>query len=159
MEWFLTKPVDPNRLLQLVEHYGGISTRRQSTTGEPNQHIQLNWLYEQFGGDEEAVLEIIEAFLDEIDSLWLSLFKGAIHGTCEKIRADAHALKGSLQNVGAHPAAEVARQVEAAAKAGKTSEARELIESLTSKIKSAKECAVKLHTERSTPKNATSLTV
>jgi protein-histidine pros-kinase len=159
MEWFLTKPVDPNRLLQLVEHFGGISTRRQSTTGEPNQHIQLNWLYEQFGGDEEAVLEIIEAFLDEIDSLWLSLFKGAIHGTCEKIRADAHALKGSLQNVGAHPAAEVARQVEAAAKAGKTSEARELIESLTSKIKSAKECAVKLHTERSTPKNATSLTV
>jgi two-component system sensor histidine kinase/response regulator len=159
MEWFLTKPVDPNRLLQLVEHFGGIATRRQPNTGEPNQEIKLHWLYEQFSGDEEAVAEIIEAFIDEIDSLWLSLFRGAVNGTTEDIRAHAHALKGSLQNVGAHSAAEVARQVEAAAKAGKTSEARELIESLVSKIKLAKESAVKLHSERNAPKSGTILTV
>lgn len=159
MEWFLTKPVDPNRLLQLVEHFGGIATRKQPTTGEPNQEIKLHWLYEQFGGDDEAVAEIIEAFIEEIDSLWLSLFRGAVQGTNEDIRAHAHALKGSLQNVGAQSAAEVARQVEAAAKAGKTSEARELIESLVSKIKLAKECAVKLHSERNAPKSGTNLTV
>ena len=159
MEWFITKPVDPNRLLQLVEHFGGIAAQRVTHAHELSQAINLNWLYEQFGGDEEAVAEIIEAFIDEIDSLWLSLFRGAVRGTNEDIRAHAHALKGSLQNVGAESAAEVAKQVEAAAKAGKTSEARELIESLVGKIKSTKECAVKLHAERTAPKDGPIITV
>lgn len=148
MEWFITKPIDPNRLFQLVDHFTGIGPRKSRQAPTKNSSIDLSWLRGQFAGDEDTVFEVVEAFLDEIDSLWLSLFKCSVGGTDEEIRSRAHALKGSLQNVGAHVAADIAKNIESSAKAQKTEEARELIDLLASEIKSAKECAIELRSQR-----------
>jgi CheY-like chemotaxis protein len=148
MEWFITKPIDPNRLFQLVGHFTEIGPRRSRRAPSRGSAIDLSWLRGQFAGDEDTVFEVVEAFLDEIDSLWLALFKVSIGASNEDIRWRAHALKGSLQNVGAHAAAEIAKRVESEAKSENSEQARELIDVLASEIKAAKECAVALRSQR-----------
>jgi HPt (histidine-containing phosphotransfer) domain-containing protein len=141
MEWCLTRPIDPRRLLQLIEHFGQLSLRNFTGQTVPEGAIDLSWLRTLFQNDEEVVSEILGAFLDEIDSLWLTLFRKVLTKESEGIRMSAHAIKGSLQSVGARAAAESARLIEYAAKAGTLEELDSLVGDLAQQVKSAKECA------------------
>ncbi len=141
MEWCLTKPIEPRRLLQLIEHFGRLSLRKSVSQVAPDGSIDLSWLRSQFDNDEQIVGEILDAFLEEIDSLWLSLFRLVLTRDAEAVRKSAHAIKGSLQNVGARAAAESARAIELAAKQGMLGALDSLIENLAEEVKAAKECA------------------
>jgi two-component system sensor histidine kinase/response regulator len=148
MEWCLTKPIDPRRLLQLIEHFGQLSLGNLAGENNPVEAIDLSWLRTQFENDEDVVSEILGAFLDEIDSLWLTLFRKVLTKESDGIRMSAHAIKGSLQSVGARAAAESARLIEYAAKAGTLEELDSLAGDLAQQVKSAKECAQSLALSR-----------
>jgi two-component system sensor histidine kinase/response regulator len=144
MEWFITKPVDPNRLIQLIDHFGGLVPSTVTTGPGEGDEIDPGWLHSQFDGDRDAIQEILSAFLEEIGELRLDLVEAAAKGEPEEIRARAHAIKGSLQNVGAHAAASIAKEMESLAKAKKGDAAQSLTDTLVSRVQAVEQAAVRL---------------
>lgn len=75
-------------------------------------------LFERFGGDASAVKEVTEAYLEEQLELCNLLRTALDGGDRETVRRATHALKGSVLNICAIRASELAVSLEQKVKAG-----------------------------------------
>lgn len=75
-------------------------------------------LYGRFSGDESVVKEVVEAYLEEQPELCHALTEALRENDGELVRRAIHALKGSLLNVCANKASELAEELELLARVG-----------------------------------------
>ncbi len=83
-------------------------------------------------GTAGLVQRVIAIFLEETPRLIDSMRRGCRESAAERLRLDAHALKGSTANVGADRLNACARRLEAACKAGFPPHAEALIAAIES---------------------------
>ncbi len=90
-------------------------TKIKEGTGDP---VDFSRMMEDFNGDEGFLIEVIEDYISDV-SLQLSAIKeGLIEGDCEKIRKEAHAIKGGALNIGAEALSAVSYELEVCGKTG-----------------------------------------
>lgn len=151
---YLSKPVDPERLEQMIFQYlpknkirktetpeGSIASEdKQEETVLPNKLYEIDELDADFGlkhcGTPETYLETLSVYADttesnckEIESLWQSR---DINGTTIKV----HALKSTSLAIGAENLSELAKKLEFAGKAGDTQTLTAEIDDLINRYKS-----------------------
>ena len=71
------------------------------TNSEETPPIKLSVLDESTEGDEELRLEMIEAFLSDLNKSFTNIDQSLGAGDFQQVRAEAHALKGSALYFGA----------------------------------------------------------
>lgn len=85
------------------------TTRRMKDRG---QRLNLDFLQEMAGGDNEFVIEILEIFLDDAPSTLVSINKGMKEADFSSVKTSVHKLKSSIKVLGEDKLAEFAQLVE-----------------------------------------------
>ncbi len=117
MNDYIAKPI---RIKEIAAKLNDIvAPPKASTTPSNSSAKSVDWdaLRESVGGDEDLLREVVGAFLSETPPLLDSLRQVAQSQDFNQIAGVAHTLKGSLLSIAADSTAEVAREVEQAAKA------------------------------------------
>ncbi len=130
---YISKPIRKNDLLSLISDWTSkISSHQNSemhdkkntihedsenkeVSGEP---VNLKNLLEEFQGDKDFVLEIIEDFISDVTGQLNTIEKALEEGDSEKIKKEAHAVKGGALNINADALSNIAYELEMAGKAG-----------------------------------------
>lgn len=123
MDDYLAKPFTPNELLATVERWGsGLVRPHQAAAGTmaAPAAVDLNSLRTQLrdAGAEDALDDIVDAFLDSVPDRVARLCAALASGTPADVASAAHALKSSCGTIGALPLADLLSEVEAAGMAG-----------------------------------------
>lgn len=86
------------------------------THSEETPPIKLSVLDESTEGDEELRLEMIEAFLSDLNKSFTNIDQSLGAGDFQQVRAEAHALKGSALYFGADRFERLAENLEQVSK-------------------------------------------
>jgi CheY-like chemotaxis protein/HPt (histidine-containing phosphotransfer) domain-containing protein len=131
MDDYLTKPLSPTHLYQVVEkfaaqrearrapHRGGVAPR--------SALLDVAALKERAADDEQLAADLLVIYRDEAPRALQKLERAAANGTAEELRAAAHALKGISASASAVGVQELALAVERASREGDTRRAAELV--------------------------------
>ncbi|MCX7746252.1 MAG: response regulator [Clostridia bacterium] len=139
MDGYVSKPINADELYKTVGslvRIGESYTKPITGQAEP---IDLSNLVTNLNGQKDAVVELIEYFINhyplEVDKL-----EGFIKTKDrENVQSVAHSLKGALANLGGRQASETAHKLEIAAKDGQLDRAEELLAELKSELERFKE--------------------
>jgi PAS domain S-box-containing protein len=94
MDGYLSKPVDPAMLYAVIENPA-------SSPAEPSGPVDDVALMERLGGDEQLFTEVIQSFLEDCPRRLAAIRTAVDLRDAERVRAAAHALKGSAGNLSA----------------------------------------------------------
>jgi len=130
MDDYLTKPVKPTQVLELLQRYCGGSVpppegERTAVASAP-VHASVEEvpvyakkdLVERLGGAEALIPRFMGLFFKGVGPNIIALEEAIGAGDHEKVRTSSHAIKGSSANIGAMQMRETAGGIEAAAKTG-----------------------------------------
>jgi CheY-like chemotaxis protein len=146
MDGYLTKPIRPRALDEVLDQYiaqkrkGGIEPEEALTTPvQTPRTLKEDWvdgheLLERVGGDREFLTELVSLFREDSPKQ-LNRIKTALEkmDPSEVLRG-AHSLRGTLANLAARPAADLAAEIEHAGKAGDLDRAKAAFQSLALKL-------------------------
>jgi PAS domain S-box-containing protein len=146
MDGYLTKPIRPRALDEVLDQYvaqkrkGGIVHEEALTTPvQTPRTVKQEWvdgheLLERVGGDREFLTELVSLFREDCPKQ-LNRIKTALEkmDPSEVLRG-AHSLRGTLANLAARPAADLAAEIEHAGKAGDLDRAKAAFQSLDIKL-------------------------
>jgi HPt (histidine-containing phosphotransfer) domain-containing protein len=146
MDGYLTKPIRPRALDEVLDQYvaqkrkGGIVHEEALTTPvQTPRTVKQEWvdgheLLERVGGDREFLTELVSLFREDCPKQ-LNRIKTALEkmDPSEVLRG-AHSLRGTLANLAARPAADLAAEIEHAGKAGDLDRAKAAFQSLDLKL-------------------------
>ncbi len=142
MDDFISKPVEPELLAQVLKKYLTVkiptscheqeyscsydTLNKKTDAGDSDKALTFGKagtfdkasMIERFGGDEESVDLIVESFVEEAAQIISSLEQAVKIGDLEQIRLLSHSLKGSAANVHANLLNKIAFEMENAAKSG-----------------------------------------
>jgi len=141
MDEFLTKPLDPRLLDRTLDRILGYSDDAAEAAPEPAPAPvdgaqpdldpgRLDELMEMGGGAEQLVRRAIDNFVAGADEALATIREAADAGDAPGLRAAAHKLKGSAQNLGAVAVGAAGLDLELLADAGSTAGADGLVERL-----------------------------
>jgi HPt (histidine-containing phosphotransfer) domain-containing protein len=119
MDGYLAKPIRAQELYQMIE--GSVPLQHFTSPAEstaPTARCDWSAGLRRVGGDEGLLREIAGLMLDECPRLMTELHKHLAAGDVPRVRIAAHTLKGSLDNIGAAAARDLAEQVEEQARQG-----------------------------------------
>jgi CheY-like chemotaxis protein len=105
MDAFVSKPVRREVLFDEVERL---------MTGRENSYqalADLDGLLRKLQGDKESLAELVHLFLDDLPEQTRALFEALKREDRRDLRNAAHALKGSLSNLGAEKGAAAAESI------------------------------------------------
>lgn len=117
MDDYISKPVSPKALLEMVQRWAGKKVLRpsvgidrfQSDAGLP---VDLKRFQGLTGGDKDFEREIIDLFLKDTP-LQLTRLEAAINdGNSSNVEAAAHSIKGAAANMGAEKFRKLAQSLE-----------------------------------------------
>ena len=124
MDDYLSKPVKPSQVLEMLKRYGGVS---EAVPAEPvSAHPPVTTavvfaredLLDRLGGAEALLPRFLGLFFKGIDPHLAALEEAITAGEPDGVRVTSHAIKGSAANIGAMRVRETAAAIEAAAKTG-----------------------------------------
>ena len=124
MDDYVSKPIRPEELSRALERC------LPARVDEALDHATLGKLVSSLGGGDEgreAVLELLDAFLDDAATQMATLHSAVERGDAELAGRTAHTLKSSGATFGAVPFAELCRELEALAREGRLDAAPELL--------------------------------
>ena len=132
MNDYVTKPIDPERLLAVLERWVGANgaargPAKSSPDGVLNREI-LKELREAVGVD--ALGGLIDTFVEELRSRVAAIKAAVTDGDAKALQRQAHALKGSAGNFGASQLRDAAGAVETACEIGDVDRASDLSRSI-----------------------------
>ena len=133
MNDYLSKPIQPQRLLDTIaKHFFSQADPKPEPQKEatPQGEILDKSRLADFGYDESFFEEILAEFLAEAPSHINNVKEALQSGDAEKIRHEAHSLKGMAANLGAQRLAHAAHKLEIASKNNDNGKARILTEDL-----------------------------
>ncbi|MFN8390958.1 MAG: CHASE4 domain-containing protein [Bdellovibrionota bacterium] len=125
MDDYIAKPIDADILFQKL---------RSIEPSAATEHVRWDELKKRFDGSIDFIKEIVECFREEEPPLRVKLAAALESGDGEAIRQAAHAIKASLVNVGARPAAELAFVLEDRGAKKDTADLQASFESLCASI-------------------------
>ena len=100
MDGYLTKPLSRDRLVATVEGRDGGDRARAGAPPAAGALDRARML-EYLGGDEELMLEVVRLFLEDCPRRLAAIASAIEDRAADRLRAAAHALKGSAGNLGA----------------------------------------------------------
>jgi signal transduction histidine kinase/CheY-like chemotaxis protein/HPt (histidine-containing phosphotransfer) domain-containing protein len=145
MDDYLTKPVKPSQLLQLLDKFYSRSIEpAEAVTGDtpaaaitapdelgaPAVVFARDELLERLGGRSEMIPRFVGLFCKGVSSELEGLVTALAAGDADRVRRHAHAIKGSSGNIAAQRMHKTAGLIEKAAKAGDLTEAPQQLTSL-----------------------------
>lgn len=116
MNDYLVKPIHREEL-------HGLLTKWLPESVVETDQIDLSYLREIAGDDEEFQRDVIVAYMEALPGLISELQDADRQRDLDRIRRAAHTLKGSSRSIGANPFASLCEAAEEAAKVGEPSEA------------------------------------
>jgi HPt (histidine-containing phosphotransfer) domain-containing protein len=90
--------------------------------------VAVRALYELLGGDREALVELVDSFLDEAPQRLTELRRGADQGDAGLVGRAAHTLKSNGSTFGAVELASLCRRLELAARANELAGSADLVD-------------------------------
>lgn len=139
MDDYISKPIDPQRLLEVVQRWSEPHTPQkvvpQEADSEEGGHpedapIKLRAALNRFGGDKEFLKEMLREFLDSLPGLLTSLEKAAKTNDAKTVQRQAHKIKGTAMNLGAQGIADLALHLEGLGPGADLAHAGEMIQDL-----------------------------
>ncbi len=147
MDDYLTKPIDPRELEQTLSRWlsaparasagNGAGVEREAVAADPappggdggaeEPPVEKEELLRRMGGDRGLVAEVVKVFLDTYPDLLAELSLAAAEREGERLWQTAHSLKGSLANLAARGASELAAEIERLARQGELDRAAGLV--------------------------------
>jgi CheY-like chemotaxis protein/HPt (histidine-containing phosphotransfer) domain-containing protein len=139
MVGYVAKPIRPLELLEAVAAVTGGGAGSPAATGaEPAAGPSIDWAtaLHHVGGDRELLCELVAIFLEQCPQ-WLHDLRAAVHAQeAPKLKATAHALKGTLGSLAAQSAYDLALRLENLGRQGRTEGAPELLAVLEDELTS-----------------------
>ena len=146
MNDYLSKPVDADMLCQKLIQWHNVSEQQKpvaspieeiiTTFDEQYNDEQVLWdkdsLRKRVRNNEQLVNNLVQLYLDETPQVYEQLLQTLSDHNWTEIIAHAHKLKGSTNNLGGLMLADIAAQIESAAKQQDDSQLASLHASLTS---------------------------
>ena len=120
MDAYLSKPIRPEELDRVLEFYTSSGTAKRDSRGdaEPIGSVNLEALLQRVDGDRGFIAELAEIFREDYPRHLKALRDGVISSDSERVRGEAHALKGALSNLSATQACLLAASLETKGKSG-----------------------------------------
>ena len=128
MDDYLTKPIDRDRLSEVINRYlppsegsGGLAESRNPipiASRPRSQPVDWERLMLTADNDRDFAGELVQLFIESGDSVLQDIRDALERGDMAAIGRAAHSLKGSSANMCASPASEAAARLESAARAG-----------------------------------------
>jgi len=131
MDDYLSKPVKPVQMLEMLQRYCGsfVSEQKSEAVAAPapappavvEDEIPVyakSDLLERLGGAEALIPRFMGLFFKGVEPNMAALEEAIAEGNPDKVRTSSHAIKGSSANIGAMQMRETAATIEADAKTG-----------------------------------------
>ena len=130
---YISKPLRKSTLLSMISNWTLRITRNQNTIISNDKNIlskdtenreikdkpvNLTKMLEEFQGDKIFVFEVIGDFIGDVTEQINEIEKALEEGNAEKIRKEAHAVKGGALNICADALSDAAYELEQAGKSG-----------------------------------------
>ncbi len=110
MDGYLSKPVDRNALLAVVEKNAAFGVTPTAATG-----MDLQAMRARLGGDQELMVEIMQLFLDDCPARLANIERAMKDADADAVRIAAHTLKGAVAQLSATTVTACASTLEQAA--------------------------------------------
>jgi CheY-like chemotaxis protein len=141
MDGYLSKPIQPQDLLDLLRKYEALPAQTLEVAhpqeqeewrplGDEGEPVDRDTLLDRLGGDSQLLSELIQIYLSQSPSLLAAAQRALQENNARELARAAHAIKGSAGNFLARATVETAERLEAFAKAGDFSRARETMSAL-----------------------------
>ena len=117
MNDYISKPIRADALHRLIEQQTGSVANKSKNDNESPASRVVDWnsAFETVGGHRPLLIELIEVFLKEKDSMLAAVEKAMDADDEQNTRISAHSLKGALGHLGALTASETAGRLESTA--------------------------------------------
>jgi two-component system sensor histidine kinase/response regulator len=133
MDAYLTKPVDPPALFDLIE-----SVSRQRQPGARDAAASLSFdveeMRQRLGDDDELIADVIHMFIEDCPGTVKAIAAALDVADAARVRALAHALKGSASTLSAHGVADAAHALESLGASDDVVAARAHLPSLVAEV-------------------------
>ena len=132
MDGYVSKPIDRDQLFATIEE---VMNGQQRTpvvgpdAGSPGDvptqppAFDKEELLGRIDGDRQLLVELIQVFRDSLPAMMGELDAAVVSRDADRVHRAGHALKGTLLNMSAGPAAALARELDDAARAGELAQA------------------------------------
>jgi len=146
MDDYLSKPVKPVQLLEMLQRYCGSGVAAEAPTvlvpvqaeDDETPVYAREDLLERLGGAEALIPRFLGLFFKGVEPNMAALEKAIAAGEPDGVRTTAHAIKGSSANIGAMQMRETAAVIESDAKTGDISTAAAGFERLKQQLEEFK---------------------
>jgi signal transduction histidine kinase/DNA-binding response OmpR family regulator/HPt (histidine-containing phosphotransfer) domain-containing protein len=118
MDHFISKPVNINKLLTLIEKYTGLSVRKTSSITPLEETVESNFadivktIHQEFGMPESIAEKLLRKFFDRLPDIIKELEMLCQKKDYESLRLKAHSLKGSSANLALVKLSDIAARLE-----------------------------------------------
>jgi CheY-like chemotaxis protein/HPt (histidine-containing phosphotransfer) domain-containing protein len=137
MDGYIPKPIERNTLFAVVEQDTVVPAGAVDLT--PLNVFNRAGLLERLGDDEQLVAKVIGLFLEDCPARLTAIKEAVDAQSAERIRTEAHALKGAAANLSVSELVEAARILEQIGAEGRVGAAGAAWERLESEAKRAME--------------------
>jgi two-component system sensor histidine kinase/response regulator len=131
MDGYVTKPIDRDQLFATIEQ---VMSGQQRTAAPPGARptddataqppaFDRDELLGRIDGDRQLLVELVQVFRDSVPSMLAELDAAVAAADAGRVHRAGHALKGTLLNMSAGPAAGLAREIDDAARQGELGQA------------------------------------
>ncbi len=130
MDDYISKPLRGKDLINMAEKWTGRPAKLKTVRtedekpGDSMPHtvetapMNFNRAVEEFGGDAEFLMEVVEEFLENVSAQIETVKRAILRGEHEVIRTEAHSIKGGAANLTADNLSKVAYELETAGESG-----------------------------------------
>ena len=124
MDHYITKPLNPSTLFDLIEDLGNPAPERPSVqTQNAGAAFDQSRALSRMDGDLDLLKELVTVFLQDAPDLLHSIEQALSLNDAQGVERAAHALKGSVGNFAADAAQDLARRVENMGRTGRLGDA------------------------------------
>jgi two-component system sensor histidine kinase/response regulator len=120
MDGYLSKPIRPQELDEVLDRYVELAHREPSSPNEPRPDslpsVCVDELLERVDGDYLFICELVELLRGDYPHQIKEMWHATAEGDCALLQSVAHGLKGALSNLAAPIAARIAGELEAMAR-------------------------------------------
>jgi CheY-like chemotaxis protein len=123
MDGYVTKPIQVEQLLSLIEGWDRLPGREESERDEGV--FDMEALMKRARGRKEVMLRIVAMMLEQSPRLTKEIKEAIASGDCRAVEQAAHMLKGSAGHFGASPVSDAALKLERMGREGDLRGAKE----------------------------------
>jgi PAS domain S-box-containing protein len=142
MDGCLSKPVDPGALIETIGKVLALPTQADQPASDPEARVPESSLdvfnpadlLDRIGGNAAAFDKLIAMFQASTPKHLAAMQSALAEGNLERIRQEAHSLRGAAANMSASNTSNVARQIENAAVSGDAASVGPLLEQLNREL-------------------------